>query len=280
MDFAFYDGQVLPLSEVRFSPDDRAFFFGDGVYDAMVGNKHKIYLLDRHLARFRKGLSALSLTVEYSDCEIEEILRRLMQKVGGDMCFLYIQASRKKAERAHAIADSHSSHFFAYAKRFTLPDENRRLFLVTTEDKRYELCHIKTINLLPNVLALTYAEERGADEAIFVKNNMVRECSHSNISILLDGVLVTHPLDCHILPGIMRGELISEAINMGISVVERPFSVDEMLRAEGVLVTSTTRRASLAERIDSSRLCEPSPLALALHRAVNASFYDEMVKKD
>ena len=280
MDFAFYDGQVLPLPEVRFFPDDRAFFFGDGVYDAMVGNMREIYLLERHLARFRKSLSALSLTVEYSDCEIEEILRRLMQKVGGDMCFLYIQASRKKAERAHAIAGSHSSHFFAYAKRFSLPDENGRLFLVTTEDKRYELCHIKTINLLPNVLASTYAEERGADEAIFVKNNMVRECSHSNISILLNGVLYTHPLDCHILPGIMRGELISEAINMGISVVERPFSIEEMLRAEGVFVTSTTRRVAFAQRIDFTLLKEPSDSALALHRAVNFAFYEKMQKND
>ena len=279
MDFAFYDGCILPLTEVRLAIDDRAYFFGDGVYEAMVGNQSEIYLLRKHLERFYKSLSALSLVVDYTEEEISKILGMLIEKTGGQTCFLYMQASRRKSERSHPIGDAHKTHFFAYAKSFCLPDENRRLSLVTTEDKRYEFCHIKTVNLLPNVLASSYAEERGADEAVFVKEGIVRECSHSNISILVDGVLKTHPLDCHILPGIMREALLFEARKMGIPIEESPFTVDEMLRAEGVFITSTTRRSSLAREVDGQLLPEPSARALSLHGAVNATFYRAMQKK-
>jgi D-alanine transaminase len=150
--------------------------------------------------------------------------------------------------------------------------------LVTVEDTRYALCHIKTVNLLPNVLASTYAEEVGADEAIFVKDGVVRECSHSNIAILSGGVLLTHPLDCHILPGIMRGALLEMAKRMGIVVEERAFSSDALFRAEGVFVTSTTRRVALANSIDGIELAPPSSLAKQLHFLFNRDFFEYMGK--
>ena len=278
MDLAYYDGSFLPLCDVKIGMDDRAFFFGDGVYDAMVGRGGKIHLEGEHLCRFRRSLLALSLEVARSDEEIHGILGSLLSAVDDGDAFLYIQANRARPERNHSCLYHHTAHLFAYAKSITLPDENKPLSLVTVEDTRYSLCHIKTVNLLPNVLASTYAERMGADEAVFVCDGVVRECSHSSISILLDGVLVTHPLDCHILPGVMRGELLRTALACGIAVKEDYYTLKELLRAEGVLVSSTTRRVQMAKSIDGIALPEPSELTKMLHKRLNLDFYEKMGK--
>ncbi|MBR2611879.1 MAG: aminotransferase class IV [Clostridia bacterium] len=276
MDFAFYDGNMMPLSDIRIATDDRAFFFGDGVYDAMVGNGKSIFMEKEHLERFRNNLSALSLSLPYSDKEIHDILSVLMEKTGTGYLFLYVQASRAREERKHSSHGIYSAHFFAYAKRFALPDADEMLSLVSVEDMRYELCHIKTLNLLPNTIAATYAEQMGADEAVFVRNGIVRECSHSNISVLKDGTLITHPLDCHVLPGIMRKALIRCATEMGIAVEERCYTKEEVFCSDGVFITSTTRRCALACALDGVALPLPKEDALALHSMVNREFFEKM----
>ena len=278
MDYAFYDGKMLPLCEVKIATDDRAFFFGDGVYDAMVGCGRTIYMEKEHLERFRKNLCALFLTVPYSDKEIHDILSALMEMAGVENLFLYIQASRARNERQHSSYGYHKAHFFAYAKSFDLPDENKRLSLVSVEDTRYELCHIKTLNLLPNTIAASYAEQMGADEAVFVRDGIVRECSHSNISILKDGKLITHPLDCHILPGIMRSVLVGCAGKMGIPLEERHYTKEEIYSCDGVFITSTTRRCALAYALDGVTLPLPTAKALALHSLVNMEFFGKIGK--
>ena len=278
MDYAFYDGKMLPLCEVKIATDDRAFFFGDGVYDAMVGNGKMIYMEKEHLERFEKNLSALSLSLPYSDKEIHDILSVLMDRTGVGNLFLYIQASRARNERKHSSHGYHKAHFFAYAKIFDLPDENERLSLVSVEDTRYELCHIKTLNLLPNTIAASYAEQMGADEAVFVRDGIVRECSHSNISILKDGKLITHPLDCHILPGIMRSVLIGCASEMGISVEERHYTIEDIYRCDGVFISSTTIRCALACELNGVALPLPKQQALELHSLVNMDFNVKMTK--
>ncbi len=277
MDFAFYDGNILPLCEVKFGFRDRSVFFGDGVYDAMIGNQKGIYMLKEHLERFQKNLSLLSLTLPYGEDEIIEILNTLLAKTGEGDRFLYIQASRDREERRHSAYGFQNAHFFAYAKSFELPDENKGLSLVCVEDNRYALCHIKTVNLLPNVLASTYAEQMGADEAVFIKDGIVRECSHSNISILQNGALITHPLDCHILPGIMRGALIEGARKLGITVEERYYTKEDIFLADGVFITSTTRRVAMANMLDGIALPPPKKQALALHSLVNSDFFEKML---
>ena len=278
MEYAFYDGNFLPLCEVKIGVNDRSFFFGDGVYDAMVGAGDVIYMEEEHLSRFEKSRSQLSLKIPYNKQQIGAILRTLMKKAGDKLSFLYVQASRYGRERKHSPDFSSSAHFFAYAKPMVLPNDKEMLSLVTVEDTRYSLCHIKTINLLPNVLASGYAEERGADEAVFVKDGIVRECSHSNISLLCKGVLLTHPLDCHILPGIMRGALLREAQKSGIPIEEREYTIRDILSAEGVFITSTTRRVALAKSLDGHPLSSPSNEALSLQARVNMDFYEKMSK--
>ena len=157
MDFAFYDGSFLPYEEVKIGINDRSFFFGDGIYDVMLGNKNGIYMENEHLSRFFKNLEALSLFCEYRKEDISDILRILLKKCDETMCFLYVQANRFCTERTHTFEKSSPCHLFAYAKKIALPNENQRLSLVSVEDNRYSLCHIKTINLLPNILTIHYS---------------------------------------------------------------------------------------------------------------------------
>ena len=122
--------------------------------------------------------------------------------------------------------------------------------LISLEDNRYKLCHIKTLNLIPSVLASQRAAEQGCDEAVLHRGSRVTECAHSNISMLKDGVLRTAPTDELILPGIARKHLIALAKENGVPVVEEPFSMVELMNADEAIVTSSSALCMRVESID------------------------------
>ena len=131
---------------------------------------------------------------------------------------------------------------------------------------------MKTLNLLPSVMASKAAQEAGVDEAVFHRGDIVTECAHSNISIVKDGVLMTHP-DCElILPGITKALLISSAKKLGIPVCERPFTPSELTAADSVLVSSTTKPVLEAEKIDGDPL--PHGQSEEARALINAAFSD------
>jgi D-alanine transaminase len=111
---------------------------------------------------------------------------------------------------------------------------------ITLEDTRFYHCNIKTLNLLPNVIATQKTVEAGMDEAILHRGDIVTECAHSNISILKDGTLITHPADNLILAGTGRAHLLEACKKLGISIVERNYTVDELMNADEILITSAS----------------------------------------
>jgi D-alanine transaminase len=135
------------------------------------------------------------------------------------------------------------------------------------------MCHIKALNLLPAVLASTNAELAQCDEAVLIRGGSVTEGSHSNVHIISCGSLITHPLGRHILPGISRGRLLSAARREGIRIIERPFTKNELYRADEVIVTSTTRIAQRAREIDGIPLPLPNTgIGLHLVKSMHAEF--------
>ena len=158
----------------------------------------------------------------------------------------------------------------------TLPNPKRRLALVSYPDKRYEYCHIKTLNLLPAVLASSYAEGMGADEAVFYRKSVVTECAHSNISILKSGVLITHPTDTHILPGITRAKMIDICKEMGVKVEERAFARGDLLRSDAVLVTSSSKLCLMASSVDGASLQSRKN---GVGREICDRFFDDFMTK-
>lgn len=246
----YYNGKFYKKGQPVIPIYDRSVFFGDAVYDAIIGRNGKLFLHDEHFARLSDNAKRLDIPMPYSAEELCDISYNVVKKSKLPEYFLYIQLSRCSEERVHAYPNQQTSSLLVTANCFSLKPKETRLRLITTEDKRYGFCNIKTVNLLPAVLASKSAETLGCDEAVFVREGVVTECAHSNISILKDGCLITHH-DCErILPGIAKKHLLSACKKLGIEVIERPFSLEELRACDEALVTSTTKLCLPASELD------------------------------
>ena len=237
----YYDGKLFKRDEAAFSFRDRSVFFGDAVYDACLVRGGIPYLLDRHIDRFFDGLHAISISPPMDRNALSSLLLSLCERADCEVAFLYFQASRCADARRHFFTERDGSRLAVTVCKFPKPDKSAVLRLILEKDRRYEYCHIKTTNLLPAVLASAKAKKQGADEAVFIRDGAVTECAHSNISILKNGTLLTHPTDTHILPGIARERLIDACRTLKIPVHERPFRARELMDADEILVTSTSK---------------------------------------
>ncbi len=240
--FAYYNGEFGAFEDIRIPLSDRAVFFGDGVYDAALGAGNKIFLLDRHIDRFLGNAKRLKIKFDLDSEALEKILYSVVNKCNFDCFFLYFQLSRALPERVHSNLLSPSSNLLVTVRRCEVPNL-APMKLHIMEDLRYFYCDIKTLNLLPQTLYASEAEARGCDECILHRFNIVTECSHSNISIIKDGVLYTHPKSRLILPGITRESILSFCEGCGIPFKEIPFSLKELYDADDIIVSSTSRLA-------------------------------------
>ncbi|MBQ7173765.1 MAG: aminotransferase class IV [Clostridia bacterium] len=246
----YYNGKIAELEEMTVPMLDRAAYFGDGVYDVAISRNKRIFALEEHLDRFMNSCKLLRITPSHTKEELASLFSSLLGKMDSGDQMIYFQYSRGSALRSHTFDPDMKPNLWVMIKPMTLKKNPKPLFCMTMEDTRFFHCNIKTINLIPNVLAAQEAEERGLDECIFHRGEEVTECAHSNVSILKDGVLVTHPTDNLILPGIARAHLIRACKALGIGVEERPFTLDELMDADEILVTSTTKLICPVVEID------------------------------
>lgn len=249
---SYYNGEFKNKDDIRIGLSDRAIFFGDGIYDAAIGRNGKIFMLDEHIERFFKNLNFLEIPFSHSRSELKELILKTVTLSSELSYFVYFQLTRYSEERLHSYPASNLSNLLITVSPFNLADSAKRLKLITVDDKRHSLCNIKTLNLLPAVLASHQAEMQGADEAVFIKDKIVTECSHSNIHIIRDSVLITHPLDNSILPGISRLHLLNVCERLGIKYIEKKFTVDDMLSADEVIVTSSSKLAMPVYKINET----------------------------
>lgn len=247
---AYFNGEFCSADKIRIPLGDRALWFGDGVYDAAIGRNGKIYMPSEHIDRFFSNAERLSISLPVCKEELRIILYTLAEKADKCGFFIYFQATRTSACRSHAYPDDASSNLLVTVREHIPPKPDTALKLITLPDNRYKLCHIKTLNLLPAVLASRKATECSADEAVFVRDGFVTECAHSNIHAIINGALVTHPTNEYILPGTARAALIELAKEKRVPVVERPFTLSELYSADEVLVTSSSKLCLCAAEID------------------------------
>ncbi len=248
-EYVYYNGKRGKWGEISIPLSDRAIFFGDAVYDAALGASGKIYHENLHNERFFGNIRATGLNLDMSESDFSELLKCVAVESGFQKFFMYYQLSGYLDERLHAPRDEKRSNLLITVKPFE--PIKKELSLISTPDRRHSMCHIKTTNLLGSVIASEEAYSSGADEAVFYRGSYVTECAHSNISIMKNGELITHPRSEYILPGIMRGEMIRVAKNLGIEVRERPFSLSELYSADDVIVTSTSKIALRASELNS-----------------------------
>lgn len=246
----YYNGEYGLIEEIKIPMNDRVCYFGDGVYEATLCSNHTIFALDDHIDRFYNSAKMISIQLPMRKEELKETLRECVKKVDSPDQFVYWQATRGTADRTHAFPENATANLWIMLRPCKIPDVKPRRKLIVVEDTRFLHCNIKTLNLLPNVMAAQRAKEAGCYEAVFHRNGRVTEGAHTNISILREGRLITAPCDNLILPGITRAHLIRICERLSVPVMEEPFTLDELFEADEVLVTSASTFCILADQID------------------------------
>jgi D-alanine transaminase len=262
----YLNGQYLPRANAAVGVEDRGFIFGDGVYEVWRVLNGRLFEMERHLARLTHGLHELRIAEpEIAKPQaLQEIASRVLsgcELTDGEATF-YLEVTRGAAPRTHHFpANTPSPTVFAMANRFVPPNDLRArgATAITVQDIRWLRCDIKTIQLLPNVLAKQDAAERGGIEAIMVRDGVVTEGSHTNVMAVFDGVLRTHPLTNLVLPGITRAVVISLAQSLGIAVAEEPFTEEELMRADEIFLVGTTTDVMPIVRVNDRAIGSGGP---------------------
>ena len=247
----YYNGTIGPLEQMRIPILDRSTYFGDGCYEACFVRNGKGFALEAHLDRFETSLKLLRIDMPCPREELKRILHECIAASGEENALLYWQCSRGTALRRHSFPDaSVRPNLTVMVTPKPYPTAHGTVRLMTAEDIRFSMCNVKTLNLLPNVLANQRAAEQGLDGAIFVRDGRVTEGTHSNVHILKDGVFFTHPADRYILKGITRGRLIAICGRLGVPVREEPFYRDALFAADEVLISASAGGVRSVTEID------------------------------
>ncbi|WP_272525621.1 D-amino-acid transaminase [Providencia sp. PROV196] len=243
---AYVNGQFLPEEDASVSIFDRGFLFADAVYEVTAIINGKLVDFDRHMARLQRSCAELQLSLPYDLAELKQIHLQLVQKNNIEEGLVYLQLTRGNAhQRSFLYPDKQTKPTLVLFAQKTQIVENEKskygIKVVTVDDIRWQRCDIKTVALLAASMAKEYAKQQGADDAIFVKNGYITEGSSSNCFIInQQNQIQTRGLNNEILPGITRQAILQLAREQQIDIVEKPFSIDEMLEAKEVFITSAT----------------------------------------
>ena len=278
-DIAYYNGKIGRIDEVQAPITDRGFYFGDGVYDAAMVRNKKIFALDDHLDRFYNSLSLLRIEPPMERSELAATLNDLVSRLDSDAPhMLYWQSTRAAAHRKHAFPAGAKATLMAFAEACPLDRHDHPYKLITVEDTRFLHCKIKTLNLIPSVIAYQRCIEQGCQETVFHRGERVTECAHSNILIIKDGVLCTPPRDNLILPGITLKHLLMLAEKNGIPTSEAPFTMQELADADEIIVSSSGGLCIQAVELDGKPIGGKDPKTLKTLQDAYAEFYAEDTK--
>ena len=250
----YYNGTYGPLETMTVPMNDRVSWFGDGVYDAGPCRNYHIFALDEHIDRFFRSADALGIVMPLSKDELRDTLNRLVHELDSGSLFVYYQVTRGTGVRNHPFTKGPGNLWITMTPA-SISDGLVPIQLVTQEDTRFFHCDIKTLNLIPSVMASQKAAEAGCAEAVFYRpGGRVTECAHSNVHILKGGVLYTAPTDNLILAGIARAHLLRACEALDIPYREEPFTLSELFDADEIIVTSSSNLCLRADRIDGRRV--------------------------
>lgn len=252
-DVLYFNGRWTTTAERVLGVEDRGFQFGDAVYEVFKFlRKRPIFLID-HFRRLERGLREIEIRNPWSASTFARTGEELLERTAFDDGIVYVQVSRGESERAHFYPDDMMPTAVAYSRRFRFPDaakKERGIRLITSTDLRWKQCQVKSVNLLANALAKKRAQRAAADEALLMGDGLVREGASSSFFVVQAGRLITHPLDEHILPGVVRDRVIGLALAARIRVDERPLRETELFDLGEAFITSTTMGVMPVAEID------------------------------
>lgn len=241
-DLAYVNGAIMPIEKALVPIEDRGYQFGDAVYEFIASYQGRLFMLGPHLDRLERSMRELGYDA-ISRPELQAAVVDLLKRSGYPRAGIYIQVSRGVGPRNHAIMPGLAPQIIMTIRpvQEIAPEKRRNgARAITVADMRWGRCDIKTVLLLPNSLAKQKAIDSGADDAIFVSDRgIVREGTSSNLFIVRDGKLVTHPLTTHILPGITRMVILDIGKAEGLKVEESFFGVEALYAGDEAFLTGT-----------------------------------------
>lgn len=257
--------------------EDRGHQFGDGIYEAIAFFNRKMVDAAPHFTRMERSLREIRINAPMPTAEIEAACNELIKRNDYEHGGVYLQITRGVQKRDHTFAADMKSclTMAVFGQKTPAPElVASGCKTITQPDLRWKRCDIKTINLLPNVMAKQAATDAGAREALLVKENgEISEGSVSNAMAVIGGKIVTHQPNNEILNGVTRMTVLELARKLGYAVEERPFTLDELLtKAEGAFLTGTTTNVLSIVSVDGKTIGNGKPTEIALR--LNEAYLD------
>jgi D-alanine transaminase len=273
----YYNGKYDLIENMSVPMTDRACYFGDGLFEVAYVRNRRIHALDEHMTRIYDSARFLGYDMPLNAEEFSALLYELSAKVDSPDQLIYWQVSRGTEMRSHAPQSSLRANVWVTIREKQMLPPYEPMKLITAPDTRFFHCNMKTLNLLPTVIASMAAKEAGADEAIFHRNGTVTECAHSNICIIRDdGAVQTAPADDLILPGVTRAHMIKACKELGIRCIEEHFTLDTLMNAAEVVVISSGTQFRPAYEVDGKRVGGRAPQTV---KALQEKLYGDFLKK-
>ena len=272
----YFNGEFVDKDDVSLSPDDRGFVFADGIYEVLRAENGAFFQEDLHFERMARSLQEIDLRGVDVDTVREAIHSLLYHNDLQDrLAKIYIQVTRGAAPRQHAVPDPPPEPtVYATADPHEPPLDkwDNGVKAILHPDQRWARCDIKSISLLPNVMATTAARRADAYEAILVRDGFVTEASHSTVVGVFDGTVVTHPLTNHILPSTTRALLLDLCDAHDVPVEEIPIPEADLPDADELMVLGTTTGVMPIVQVDDWTVADgtPGPITRDLQAAFRA----------
>jgi len=276
-------GSIVPKDSVCISPNDRGFMFADGVYEFIRSYGGRLFRPDEHLARLKHSLDAVRIDSS-GIAALKPIALDLLKRNGlaESEASVYVQITRGTCRRALVVPEALMPTVYVEANPLEgRPDrDGQGVSVVTVRDVRWSRCDIKAIGLLPNVLARMQATEAGAAEAVFVRDGVVTEGTHTNVFGVLQGTVHTHPADNHILAGITRSTVLELCCELKIPVSETGVPEARLPLLDELFLAATTTEVLPVLRVNSRPVADgkPGPVTQRLQSTFRG-FVDVLLSK-
>lgn len=267
---AYVNGRYMFLNRAKVSVEDRGFQFGDGVYEVIRVYSGKLFHLEDHLSRLEASARAIGLSRVYSRARWKTVLNTACRKSRLKEAKVYIQITRGVAPRDHSFPNKIRPSVVVTVRpieEFPKRVRDKGVSVITLPDNRWGRCNVKSINLLPNILARQKARASRAFEALFIRDGMVMEGAGCNFFAVIQDQIITPPRGPAILSGITRDLVINLARKEEIPFFEKAIPLAKLFSAEEIFLTGTTIEILPVVKIDGKTIGEgkPGPIALRLY---------------
>lgn len=253
-----WNSQIVNREEVKIDPEDRGYQFGDGVYEVVRAYNGTFFCLEEHIDRLYSSASKIEMVIPQTKEEMKKLMIQLLEESDVETGNLYLQVTRGVSSPRNHIYPDLSVLPTITGNMTIVPRDAEKISTgistVIEEDIRWLKCDVKSISLLGNIMVKHEAHKKNAEEAILHRNGVVTECSASNVAMVKDDVVYTHPDNNLILPGVTKIVWLKCAEELGIEVKEEPFTLEQLSEADEVFCSSTTIEVMPIHTIDGKKV--------------------------